>query len=97
MVRDISADHLFARTKAPACPAYPGGSTLPDAARGMSHAWNEEYGALYDRTYRVLCDAGVDEKLADELATERTLAAALKLCGQHGQVSSTEESPATAV
>ena len=30
--------------------------------------------ALYDRTYRVLYDAGINEKLADELATHRTLA-----------------------
>ena len=35
------------------------------------------YRALYDRTYRVLFDAGIDEKLADELATQRTLAVAL--------------------
>jgi hypothetical protein len=27
--------------------------------------------ALYERTYRVLCDAGINERLADELATER--------------------------
>ena len=33
--------------------------------------------ALYDRTYQVLYDAGVNEKLADELATQRTLAVAL--------------------
>ena len=26
--------------------------------------------ALYERTYRVLCDAGIDERLADKLATE---------------------------
>jgi hypothetical protein len=39
----------------------------------MRHVWNEHYRALYDRTYRVLCDAGIDEQLADELATQRTL------------------------
>ena len=44
----------------------------------MRHVWNEQYGALYDRTYRVLYDAGVNEKLADELATQRTLAVALR-------------------
>jgi predicted DNA-binding ribbon-helix-helix protein len=32
--------------------------------------------ALYERTYRVLCDAGIDERLANELARERVLAAA---------------------
>ena len=47
---------------------------------GTAHAWNEKYEALYDRTYRVLYDAGIDEKLADELATHRTLAAALTSC-----------------
>ena len=30
----------------------------------------------YERTYRVLCDAGIEEKLADKLAAERVLAAA---------------------
>ena len=45
----------------------------------MTHVWNERYQALYDRTYRVLCDAGVNEKLADELATQRALAAALEI------------------
>ena len=63
----------------------------------LRHVWNEQYAALYDRTYRVLYDAGINEKLANELATHRTVAAALKLCGQHGQVSSTEGSPAPAV
>jgi hypothetical protein len=38
--------------------------------------------ALYERTYRVLCDAGIEVKLADELATQRVLAAAiLKITG----------------
>jgi hypothetical protein len=32
----------------------------------MPHVWNEQYRALYDRTYRVLFDAGFDEKLANE-------------------------------
>ena len=48
----------------------------------MAHVWTDKYGALYDRTYRVLYDAGIDEALADELATERTLAAVLKSCQQ---------------
>ena len=39
----------------------------------MAYVW--KYGALYDRTR--LFDAGIVEKLADELATHRTLAAAL--------------------
>jgi hypothetical protein len=43
----------------------------------MAHVWNEQYQALYDRTYRVLYDAGINEKLADKLAAQRTLAAAL--------------------
>jgi hypothetical protein len=46
----------------------------------MAHVWNDKYGALYHRTYRVLYDAGIDEALADELATEHTLAAALASC-----------------
>ena len=41
----------------------------------MPHVWNEQYRALYDRTYRVLFDAGFDEKLANEMATQRALAA----------------------
>jgi hypothetical protein len=32
--------------------------------------------ALYERTYRVLCDAGIGERLAHQLARERVLAAA---------------------
>ena len=50
-----------------------------------THAWNVPYRALYDRTYRVLYDAGINEKLADELATERTLAVALRSCEQQFQ------------
>ena len=42
----------------------------------MTHVWNDHYGTLYDRTYQVLYDAGVDEKLARQLAARRTLAAA---------------------
>jgi hypothetical protein len=41
----------------------------------MPHVWNEQYRALYDRAYRVLFDAGFDEKLANEMATQRALAA----------------------
>jgi len=48
----------------------------------MPNVWNNKYRALYDRTFRVLYDAGLNEKLADELATERTLAAVLKSCEQ---------------
>jgi hypothetical protein len=40
--------------------------------------WNEQYRALYDRTYQVLYDAGLGEEMANELATERALAAALR-------------------
>ena len=43
----------------------------------LRHVWNEQYAALYDRTYRVLYDAGINEKLANELATHHTVAAAL--------------------
>jgi hypothetical protein len=43
----------------------------------LRHVWNEQYAALYDRTYRVLYDAGINEKLADKLANQRTLAATL--------------------
>ena len=50
-----------------------------------THAWNVPYRALYDRTYRVLYDAGINEKLADELATERTLATALSSRGKRSQ------------
>jgi hypothetical protein len=42
----------------------------------MRHVWNEQFGALYNRTYRVLYDAGINEKLADELAIQRVLAVA---------------------
>jgi len=44
----------------------------------MAHVWNEKFRALYDRTYRVLYDAGLNEKLADEMAKHRTIAVALK-------------------
>jgi hypothetical protein len=47
----------------------------------MRHVWNEKYRALYDRTYRILFDAGMNENLADKLATQRTLAVALASCG----------------
>ena len=53
------------------------GPRRPEAATSMAHVWNDNYGPLYDRTYRVLYDAGINEKLADKLATQRTLAAAL--------------------
>jgi hypothetical protein len=43
----------------------------------MRHVWNEKYRAVYERTYRVLYDAGINEKLADELATQRTLVVTL--------------------
>ena len=44
----------------------------------MPSCWKEQYWALYERTFRVLFDAGINEELADELATQRTLAVALK-------------------
>jgi hypothetical protein len=44
----------------------------------MTHAWNERYRALYDRTLQILCNAGIGETFAYELAKERTLTAALK-------------------
>jgi hypothetical protein len=44
----------------------------------MAHVWTDKYGALYDRTYRVLYDAGIDQALADELAMQRALGAALR-------------------
>jgi hypothetical protein len=44
----------------------------------MRCVWTPAYFALYDRTYRVLYTAGLDEKLADEIAKQRTLAAAVK-------------------
>jgi len=60
----------------------PGGSRPARRRKGMTHVWNERYRALHDRTYRVLYDAGVNEKLADELATQRALAATLTSRGQ---------------
>jgi hypothetical protein len=44
----------------------------------MKHLWKGQYAALYDRSYRLLFDAGITEQRADELATHRTLAAVLK-------------------
>ena len=40
----------------------------------------DRYAALYDRTFRVLFDAGITELRADELATHRTLAVAAMSC-----------------
>ena len=54
----------------------------------MRHVWNEQFGALYNRTYRVLYDAGINEKLADELAIRRVLAVALMPRDQRSVVSS---------
>ena len=48
-------------------------------ARGALQ-WKGQYAALYDRTFRVLFDAGINDELAIELATHRTLAAALTSC-----------------
>jgi hypothetical protein len=45
----------------------------------MAHVWNEQHWVVYSRTFRVLYDAGIDEKLADELATQRALDAALNV------------------
>jgi uncharacterized ubiquitin-like protein YukD len=44
----------------------------------MTHACNERYRALFDRTLQILCNAGIGETLAYELAKERTLTVALK-------------------
>ena len=55
----------------------PRGVKIARRGKGMPHVWNEQYRALYDRTYRVLYDAGIDEGLADQLATQRTLAVAV--------------------
>jgi hypothetical protein len=44
----------------------------------MRHVWNEQYLPLYARAFRMLCDAGIDEKLADKLAAQRALAVALR-------------------
>jgi len=54
----------------------------PARHESMTHVWNERYWALSAHTYRVLYDAGINEKLADELATHRTLAVALKPRGR---------------
>lgn len=58
----------------------------------MTHAWNERYRALYDRTRRILYDAGIDETLAGELAVQRTLEAALRSRDQLFRASSTPAS-----
>jgi hypothetical protein len=64
----------------------------------MAHVWREKYSALYNRTYRILYDAGINEELADELATQRTLAAALTSCEKPFQVSfRNDRCPATAL
>jgi len=44
----------------------------------MAHVWNEHYYALYDRTFRILYDAGIDEERADKLARQHTLSVALR-------------------
>jgi hypothetical protein len=31
------------------------------AAQAMAHVWNDKYGRFYDRTYRVMYDAGINE------------------------------------
>jgi hypothetical protein len=64
-----------------ACPWW-GKGRPARSAYCMAHVWTDKYGALYDRTYRVLYDAGINERLADALATQRTLAAALTSCEQ---------------
>ena len=54
------------------------GDSAARRGNGVTHVWNEPSRAVYDRTYRVLFDAGLNEELADELATQRTLAAAFR-------------------
>jgi hypothetical protein len=58
-----------------------------------THFWNAKYSALYSRTYRILYDAGINEKLADELATQRTLAAALVSVAASAHVSRLDAPP----
>ena len=77
MVLDIF-DTLFVRAQGPRPVHGTGGVRQARRHKGMRHVWNEQYGVLYDRTYLVLYDAGINEKLADELATQRTLAVALR-------------------
>ena len=48
------------RSKGPDLPTLPGESRLPDAAQAMAHVWNDKYGRFYDRTYRVMYDAGIN-------------------------------------
>lgn len=79
MVLDISGT-LFTPARPPGPVHGTGGS---QRSGGMTNAWNDHYRALYDRTYRALYDAGVTEKLADELATQRTMAAALRCSDAH--------------
>ena len=49
------------RSKGPDLSTLPGESRLPDAAQAMAHVWNDKYGRFYDRTYRVMYDAGINE------------------------------------
>jgi hypothetical protein len=53
----------------------PGGE-IARCGTGMAHVWNETSASLYVRTYQILRDAGVDDKLAETLATERAVVAA---------------------
>ena len=76
MVLDIF-DTLLRARKGPGLSMVPGGRAAR-RGNGVTHVWNEPSRAVYDRTYRVLFDAGLNEELADELATQRTLAAAFR-------------------
>ena len=55
------------RSKGPGLSTLPGEPRLPDAAQvmaaaqAMAHVWNDKYGRFYDRTYRVMYDAGINE------------------------------------
>ena len=53
-----------------------GGGRVRSARLGESvvDVWNERCAALYNRTFRVLYDAGIGEKPADELAMQCALA-----------------------
>ena len=63
MVLDIFAPP-FARAEAGCLSMLGEGPRRPEAATSMAHVWNDKYEALYDRTYRVLYDAGINSAVA---------------------------------
>jgi hypothetical protein len=56
---------------------------LPHCNRSMRYDWNKQYAALHNRTYKILYDAGIDEKLANELAAQRVVAVAVARVSKH--------------